>query len=221
MALPKLLVELGVFESCGVIFLQLHHSKEISDRYFGLIQRMLRRAIIFGLETMGRAVDSLFASVEAGTQLKLIKLNPMAHSAFKVALAERFPSLTAECAAPPGLLFGEMHYHYFFAVRTIDVKMDLARVEPVVVFAGEPPVRLSDVLGPLLPDLAVHIQMSHMHDSPRREHFLMRGGRPPPSEYSSLSPLYMRHTPVVAEKATKAAANVTAASARASGDGGA
>jgi hypothetical protein len=91
----------------------------------------------------------------------------------------------------------------------------------VVVFAGEPPVRLSDVLGPLLPDLAVHIQMSHMHDSPRREHFLMRGGRPPPSEYSSLSPLYMRHTPVVAEKATKAAANVTAASARASGDGGA
>jgi len=171
LALPKLLVELGVFESCGVIFLQLHHSKEISDRYFGLIQRMLRRAIIFGLETMGRAVDSLFASVEAGTQLKLIKLNPMAHSAFKVALAERFPSLTAECAAPPGLLFGEMHYHYFFAVRTIDVKMDLARVEPVVVFAGEPPVRLSDVLGPLLPDLAVHIQMSHMHDSPRRSTF--------------------------------------------------
>jgi hypothetical protein len=37
LALPKLLVELGVFESCGVIILQLHHSKEISDRYFGLI----------------------------------------------------------------------------------------------------------------------------------------------------------------------------------------
>lgn len=42
MALPKLLVELGVFEICGAIFLQLHHSKEISDRYFGIIERLVR-----------------------------------------------------------------------------------------------------------------------------------------------------------------------------------
>ena len=54
------------------MFLHFHqHSKEISDRYSGLIKRMLLRAIVFGLATIGRAEESISASEEVSTHLKL------------------------------------------------------------------------------------------------------------------------------------------------------
>ena len=43
MALPELLVELGLFDFVLVIFLEKYHSKQLGDRIFGIMEVKLQK----------------------------------------------------------------------------------------------------------------------------------------------------------------------------------
>ena len=224
MALPKLLTKLGLFETRGCVFLQLHHSKvgkilkfyfilarfnqcslrpsllpqESCDRFFGLVKCKFRAALIFGLEALGRLAADIQSSQESGAHLRLLRLNPMAMSSFKEMMAKRYQPAAA-CSPPPRLHFADMQWHYFFAVHADSAKGDLARANVEVdVFGDGETCSLHELLGPLLPEKA------HHHDSPRRDVFLLRGDSGVPS--SELHDLYTSHSTVAQKKAAEVAA---------------
>ena len=129
----------------------------------------------------------------------------MALSSFKPVLAARFPNLTPDCSAPPGMHFTDMRYHYFFAVRSSTVLTKLeSESKKMVVFEGDPAVSLYELLGPLLPSRACFVQMSHLFDSARRENFLLRG--PAAGCHQETMPLFNGFTTVVETKLAAAEA---------------
>ena len=98
-------------------------------------------------------------------------------SGFK-AIAARYPNLKAGYSAPSNIHFTEIQWHYYFAVRTDDAKANLLVANlSVDVFGDGNETSLGELLGPLLLESADLVQISHRHDSARRDTILLRGGQ--------------------------------------------
>jgi len=98
-------------------------------------------------------------------------------SGFK-AIAARYPNLKAGYSVLSNIHSTEIQWHYYFAVRTDDAKANLLVANlSVDVFGEGNETSLGELLGPLLLESADLVQISHRHDSARRDTILLRGGQ--------------------------------------------
>lgn len=129
MALLQWLCDTGMCKCAIGLFLQLHHSKELSDMYFGVIESIFDNFTLISLDNLMEQIDKLTTNEQTKEKMMARKLNPMALVGLKEML-EAIYSLGPNCTAPSELKFTGKDFHCFTAVQDRTEVLDILEAQP-------------------------------------------------------------------------------------------
>ena len=99
------------------LFLQLHHSKELADMFFGNIESIFGKVTIIGMESFMAAIDKLTTCKATQEKMKARRMNPMGLVSLKKMLKEQY-NLDKSASISSDFRFTAKDYHFFTAVRS-------------------------------------------------------------------------------------------------------